>query len=647
MKKSTFFISALLALLSSNWNLKAQTTILSEDFEGGQPSGWTITTLSSDGGWSFGTSSVMSNTGFQIPGHTQIACTNDNACSSCDKSADYFITPIMDLSSKSNVLLTFYSYFYHGAGSGSTEKATVEVRTNGGAWTVEKSLNGVGNWTMLNVDLSDYDGQSNVEVAFHYDDDGGWLYGWAIDDVTIYEKASVDLSVSTVAVGKLDPIPVFVNFPNYLAGLPLTSKVAVVNTGLDHVTSFDLSLTDGVNIFNESITGVNLNTLGTYTYSLPQPYTMPEGDHTLTATISNINGGSGDFYSKYNNLNYGITGIVANPDKKYLAEEATGTWCGYCVRGIVFMDYMREQYPDQFVGIAVHNGDPMAVSSYDSPISSLVGYSYPNVAVDRTAVFDPSFLEYDFLERIAEAPAAKVSVSAIYSPGNNQLSITATGEFLQDLSGDYRFACVIVEDSVHGTASGYKQSNYYGNNALGSMGGFEDLGGSIPASQMYYEAVGRALVGGFKGVSGSLPATINAGDIYSHDFTYGIPSTININHTWVVAMILNYDNGEVINVDKANWMFNTGINEPANASVFVYPNPANDIAYVDIRMANRCDVTIQITDGLGRLISSSSFPSLSGSEVLPLNITGLNPGLYQVQIKAGAQTLIRKLLIAD
>jgi hypothetical protein len=30
------------------------------------------------------------------------------------------------------------------------------------------------------------------------------------------------------------------------------------------------------------------------------------------------------------------------------------------------MDYMTATYPDQFIGIAVHNGDPMTVTAYDN-----------------------------------------------------------------------------------------------------------------------------------------------------------------------------------------------------------------------------------------------------------------------------------------
>lgn len=67
-----------------------------------------------------------------------------------------------------------------------------------------------------------------------------------------------------------------------------------------------------------------------------------------------------------------------------LAEEATGTWCTWCPRGAVFMAKMKEDYPDDFIGIAVHNQDPMTLTSYNTGLTNLPGFSgFPSVVVRR------------------------------------------------------------------------------------------------------------------------------------------------------------------------------------------------------------------------------------------------------------------------
>lgn len=52
------------------------------------------------------------------------------------------------------------------------------------------------------VDLSAFAGKDSVYVAFHYDDNGGFLYGMAIDNVSIEVPATLDASLT-----KLDTKP--------------------------------------------------------------------------------------------------------------------------------------------------------------------------------------------------------------------------------------------------------------------------------------------------------------------------------------------------------------------------------------------------------------------------------------------------------
>ena len=69
-------------LVSASFGLtKAQTTILSEDFEGGAvPASWNNITNATDGGWIVGDAATLSTASFPIDAHTTIAATNDDAC---------------------------------------------------------------------------------------------------------------------------------------------------------------------------------------------------------------------------------------------------------------------------------------------------------------------------------------------------------------------------------------------------------------------------------------------------------------------------------------------------------------------------------------------------------------------------------------
>lgn len=655
MKKSTTLVLIALSLLlvtSTGW---AQTTLYSQNFEGtGLPTDWSQISNATDGGWKFGTNTQLQSSSFPITAHTKMACTNDDACN-CDKSNDILVSPTMDFSGYSYIFMSFDNYYYNLSYGGATEAANIKASTDGGTtWTTVTELPGnTGDWETRFVDLSSYAGLNNVKIAFAYDDGGDWLYGWAIDNVLIYAPvAGLDAGVATFLIGKLDPTPTFTSFSKYITDLPLSVSATISNLGTTPITSFDATWTDGTSTYPESITGLNIGTFESYTYTASTDYVTLPGSHTLSLTISNINGGSAELNSDNNDGSFTVTGLVPNPDQHYVAEEATGTWCGWCVRGIVFMDYMRESYPEQFIGIAVHNGDPMKLTAYDSWVGAFPGFQgYPSVIVNRNYIKDPSELEADFINNISNAPAVKVSVDPVYNTVTKELTATLTGEFLQNLSGDYRFVAVLREDSVHGTSSTYAQTNYYSiadYGYAGPMQGFENQPGHIPASQMYYDFVGRALLSSVDGTAGSLPGTLNSGSSYSYNFTYTVPASYNVNRLKVVGMVVDYSTGEVLNAGINGLKFTTGINDQfVNGSVFMYPNPAKETAYLDLKIAKAANVNFQVVNLLGQVVATEEIGTISGSQLIPVDVSHLPSGIYQVKIRIGDQQLTQKLEVVN
>ncbi|MBX7107268.1 MAG: T9SS type A sorting domain-containing protein [Chitinophagales bacterium] len=650
MKKSTLaFITLALLLLAEAGS--AQTTLYSQNFEGtGLPSDWSQVTNADDGGWKFGTNTQLQSSSFPISAHTKMACTNDDACN-CDKSNDMLISPAMDFSGYSYIFMSFDNYYYNLSYGGATESASIKASTDGGTtWSTVTELAGnTGDWETRFVDLSAYAGQSNVKIAFAYDDGGDWLYGWAMDNMLVYAPvAGLDAGVSTFQIGKLDPTPTFTAFSKYITNLPLSVTATISNLGTVPITSFDATWTDGTNTYPETITGINIGTFESYTYTASAEYVTLPGSHNLSLTISNINGGSAELDADNNDGSFTISGVVPNPDQHYVAEEATGTWCGWCVRGIVFMDYMREAYPDQFIGIAVHNGDPMKLTAYDNWVGSFPGFQgYPSVIINRNYIVDPSELEGDFINSISNAPAVKVTVDPVYNSTTKELTATLTGDFLQNLSGDYRFVAVLREDSVHGTSGTYAQTNYYSiadYGYAGPMQGYENQPGHIPAAQMYYDFVGRALLSSVDGTAGSLPGTLNSGSSYSYEFTYTVPAAYNVNRLKVVGMVVDYSTGEVLNAGINGLKFTTGIdNQPVSGSVFLYPNPANQAAYLDLKITQPADVTYQVVNLLGQVVADEHMGTLSGSQLVPVDVSHLPTGIYQVKVTIGDQLLTQKL----
>ncbi len=623
--------------------LNAQTVYYSQDFEGtGIPSGWSQSTLATDGGWNFGTNVQLQSTSFPIAAHTKMAATNDDKCN-CNKSNDLLYSLALDLSAASSQVYMSYDCFYFNLSyQGITEQAKIVASTDGGAtWTdiLIVPANSGNGWQTNFVDLSSYSGNSDVRVGFHYSDGSGWLYGWAIDNVSVFSPPiGVDLAVTSVQVGKMDPTPAFVGFSKYLTSYPLDVRVTVFNQASMDITSFDFSWTDGTNVYNQSVSGTTIGAMQSFTFNASTGYTTLAGINSITGTISNINGGAVELSTTNNSGNFSVEGVTAHPDRNYIAEEGTGTWCGWCPRGTVFMDYMRKTYSDKFVGVAVHNGDPMTVAAYDGGLGIT---AFPGVKIYRSATIDPSELEADFINKISAAPLVTISGTAILNTSNSNLSVDLTGIFSQNLSGDYRFAAVLREDSVHNNS--YNQTNYYGNNANGPMGGYELLGPTVPGSMMYYDFVGRMLIGGFTGQFGSIPNAITSGTPYSYQLNATVPGTFVQSQLSVAGLVINTANGQILNALNIPISFTTGINE-ANQTIglMVYPNPVADKINLEINSKKSQSIEISITDATGRICRNETLKIASGNNHLKLDATAFAAGIYLLNVKTEEGTILRK-----
>jgi hypothetical protein len=622
-----------LMLVSASFGLtKAQTTIYSEDFESGSlPSSWNNITNASDGGWLVGDATALSSSSFPIDAHTTIAATNDDNCN-CDKSNDILSTGTIDLSGQTMVFMSFASYFYDLSYQGVNEDGEVVVSTDGGStWTSVYTVPAnTGSWQTDLVDLSAYAGNASVQVGFKYNDNGGWLYGFAIDDVLIFApQQGTDLAITSTIVGKNDPRPVFAGYSKYLTGLPLQVKTSLTNNGTTTITSFDYSWTDGVNTNNQSLSGLSIAPLATYDIIATVPYTTLAGGTNISTTVSNINSGTTELSTSNNTASFDVEGVTAHPDRKFFAEEATGTWCQWCPRGAVFMDYMRATYPNQFVGVAVHNADPMTITAYDAGMGGLIG-GYPSVVPNRMAEVDPSQLEGSFLDLISVAPDAVISGTGTVNSTNNAINIDLSATFSAALSGDYRFMAVVVEDSVTGTGSTYNQSNAYGNNANGPMGGFEAFGTSVPAAQMNYDFVNRALLGTFNGQTGSIPATIVAGTPYTYSFTATSAAAWDKAQLSVAAVVINAGTGEVVNAVKFPLTITTGLNDVNNALAgsFVYVT-GNDVN-LSLQLTKKSDVTINITDVTGKTVLTQQLNNVNKGDKFAWNVASLAEGMYNL-----------------
>ena len=478
-----------------------------------------------------------------------------------------------------------------------------------------------------------------------------------------------------------DPILSNLNIDAYVVNPTNVDIIGTIkNGGLNPINSIDVKWSDGTNTYTDNLTGLNIAMNGTYNFT-----------HSTQFIVNNLAANSLTVWLEYpadldttnNTLTTTIGGVTSIPEKFTVGEEKTGTWCGWCPRGAVALGEM-EAIPN-FIGIAVHNGDPMEISSYDGSIGNYVPGGYPGGGVDRILDGDPG----DFLTmhntRVNDiVPCGVNSITASFDGATNKISVSTDIEAFGEMSGDFRLSCIIVEDDLESTSSGWAQSNYY---APGQPGNgtpmnfpanvnngfsFNTASSSEPCANFGgYDHVARSLSSNnILGDPNSLPAgLINVGT-YSYTFSDVNTSSLiaynTVGFNWTkahaIVMIVNASTGEILNAKKAalsidnaasswdcdpvngcidpgtgNGQYNsladcnnaciTDISENISA-LSIYPNPIKHTLTIE-----GAYTSLTIFDMFGKLI-------LSSESAKNINVSSLADGIYILNIytEKGHQT---------
>lgn len=464
---------------------------------------------------------------------------------------------------------------------------------------------------------------------------GGDFY---VDDVSFdhqpFTLPNENAAVSGVTVG------------GNIAGQSVMPTVTVVNAGMVAISSFDVTINYNGNNYNQSVSAANLTSTNSMDVVFTTAVPLVAGSLPYTATVSNVNGSGADDDASDDAVTISINPIVPAPGKMVVGEEATGTWCPWCVRGTVFMDRFEQDYGPYWAGIAVHNGDPMVVAEYDTPIGGLIA-GYPSALVDRLPEVDPSGMTNDFLARLQVAPTAFMSTTSTWNATTRELAVTVTADFQSAANNNYKLACVLTEDDVTGTGSGYNQANAYAGGGNGVMGGFELLPSPVPASQMVYDHVARAIVPSFAGDATSFPATVNAGDVHSKTYTFTLETTWDEYNVHIIGLLID-PTGKIDNASKSGIeALSIGLTdlEETFKGFTIYPNPASTIATIEIQLDETADVQLRLIDMSGKEIAARNYGALTTTSSVQLNTTELNAGVYLVEVTVNGQRMTKRLVI--
>lgn len=530
---------------------------------------------------------------------------------------------------------------------------TFDINLNQNIWDVKVNSTSVGTFAntvnqIASIDIFPVNASTPIG--------GNNQAGFWVDDVsfshTPYTLPLVNAGVSTIGV--MNPATRTPGNISGIVGQTRPMSATIRNLGTTTITSFSIALSFNSVVQNQTVSSVSIPSLGVYHVTFNTPVTMISGVNTAIVTVSNVNGigPDGDLTDDVNTATGNVTTVPA-PGKMVLGEEGTGTWCQWCPRGAVYMDYMAESYDGFWAGVAVHNGDPMTDATYDAGMGGLIS-GYPSGLVDRGPEEDPSGFEAEFLTRVVIAPHALIENGAQYNTAGDSLYVSLTYTFTQAANAQYKVACILTEDSVTGT-SGYAQSNAYAGGSAGPMGGFESLPSSVPAAQMNYNHVARGIAPSFAGYAG-FPATVPVSSVITFNFAFAIPAGWDTSMLHIVGVLFDpaglADNASSTSVGEAiSNGYVTGIGEigaqtPAQPDdMNVYPNPSTGQSYVELNLTTPQEVIMTVRDITGKVVAQRNYGELYGAQILPINTEEFAEGMYTVEIMTGEVRHVSQMMV--
>lgn len=472
--------------------------------------------------------------------------------------------------------------------------------------------------------------------------------GYYVDDV------SYDYTPYTA--GGLNGTVTNINMHGYLASVDVAPMVTVRNLGTTDITSVSLSVEHAGGSINQTFGGLSIAPLATQRLQMTDVLTRSSSDFEVTGTVSDVNGLGQDDDANDDTKVLPVDFVAPAPDKIIVVEEGTGTWCQWCPRGAVMMDSMTARYQEHLIGIAVHNGDPMVHAEYDAGLGGLIS-GYPSATVSRIGDLNPLDIEGDFLVRVAEPAAGRLTLGA-ESISTTELNVSLSTEWLEAVPAGWKVAVAITEDHLSGTTSDWNQSNAYAGGLQGWMGGYELLPASVPASQMVYDHVARLIAPSFEGYGEHFAnGTATVGDVRTLNVLLTIDADWDINNMHVIGMLIdtsgsinNGVSGTITEIVNAGFVQGEPVSVesvrlPDAFSATLAPNPASDYAMASVVLDKPAEVALRLLTIDGRVVGQRNYGIVNSTVQLPIQVSQLEAGIYLVELTSGNERSVQKLIV--
>ncbi len=386
-------------------------------------------------------------------------------------------------------------------------------------------------------------------------------------DITVTMDAPVDAANMSITA-KTDDLNVFYDAESAY------EPVMLVNYGKSDVSDIEYTITfnGGTSTTRNHAPEKKMLYGQAYELDLHFPNMLKKGDNTVDFTIEKIDGATNTNTSK--SFVQNVFCYSENIPKYPLLEEYTGLWCNYCPAGYAAMEYMNRVHPDDYIGVAFHYNDKMAIAEKDefpSPVPS-APYSY----MDREWDLDPYYgfrntptIEDDWKIKRAEFTPAALELAATKDE-DGKVSISAHSHFIKDMPSECRIFYYLVANGL--TDPTWTQHNSYG--------GYDPKEFTMPEMEQFCTSGTRVtglvfndivvMMSDPHGVTKSYDGNPEADRMYTHSYSFDTAGMKSLKgdkliekatSLHVVAGIVDTASGKILNAAKCPVTDSAGIEE--------------------------------------------------------------------------------------
>ena len=647
--------------------------LLSESFDGSSiPSGWSIAGMGQNN-WSI---SETRNAGGE---KNELMLQHNPTFIGTSR----FVSPAIDLTGKSNVVVSFKHYLDNYSGSHTLGIATT---SDGGAtwndaWSETYNADGKYEVRQL-VETSDI-GQANVQFCIYYSGNCLNIDYWYFDDIVIYNLEDTD--------GDLDAIEV----PDLVTVGYNSVSFRLINKGSNVITSLEASYQfEGHEWVTETFE-TNMEPLAAETFSFATPTFLEADNYLLTVNLLKVNGATDDD-PENNDLSKTVSVNISLTERIPMIEHFSASTCGPCVNVNNLMlqftqnnpgKFTYTKYPENFPG----NGDP---------------YYYPEVGV-RDNYYNVPWVPYVLLDGVPQDGAltqeafdaelekqALAEIRGAFDVEGNHIMVTADLMAYAKLENVVAYVTVNEKTTTGNVGTNGETSfhhilmkmlpNASGNTLTINAGEYERLEFDVDLSSTHVEEMNDLEVAVWL-------QQYNTKDVYNSHFLYeytthpypvenlllsangntvtttweapaaGSPTGYNVmvngelvvenqpaltytftpieNDYNIVEVCAVYE-GEKTSVKAVSGLLiSQSVNEHVIQAVRLYPNPSDGIVFV----ASDADLqAIKLYDIAGRLVRHMP---ISGTTT-ELDVKDLDGGIYFLQaICSDGNTTTQKLVV--